>query len=209
MELTLLLETKLLSMMAITLSVLAQQHLDLSVAHLFTREGDVYTHRDWLKHDTEKLCHVESEPNFWPRGQSWGLLGASVAASRISSCHLSLAERCCERWWQKYQDNLPLVKNSKDIQMSDPSAAVIAVIAMFKLADLQLNKVLWQQRAHAILTRVIRSSYLSHDTHGLRFTGCHYQIKLNQYGMTEMAYGYFFLLQALLIATNKISAIDF
>lgn len=183
-----------------------QAHNRTTIQQLMTEDGDFYTHSRY-----QNGWHSEGVAGAWPRGQSWGVLAMATAALEQPDEYSELALRCSERWWQRYAARVPVIEVSDgrpESILSDPSAALICAVAFFKLNEALGGGTDWHTRAIRILTSVLNDSSMKPEPEpeGIVFVGCCYAITAETQAMVEMPYGYFFLLQSLLIATGKVSA---
>ncbi|MGF1724748.1 hypothetical protein [Photobacterium nomapromontoriensis] len=195
------------------------QDLPLNHTHLIAHQlinefGDVYTYSDYQpasESSSQDQWFAVGEAGHWPRGQSWGALAMVSAAEFYPSDFLSLAERCCQRWWQRYADQLPVMppNDGSVVDQYDPSATLINAVSFFKLDQALGGNTEWWDRGLLLLHSVIDSRYFKDEDDRIYFMGCCYRISASQTDNTEMAYGYFFLLQALMVASGTVKANHF
>lgn len=180
----------------------ARCHAEATLRYLSCSSGDFHTNVTLGPSDIE----VTGLPGKWARGRSWGLLGLSTAATLWGEPYQALAETYSCQWWEEYADSFPLNRQRENGELYDPSASLIAALAMYKLSSRSSRKANWRGRADHIIRRLIESEHFhfDRDTNEARFTGCCYRNKKGQEILGETVWGYFFLLQALLIAENII-----
>ncbi|QOJ19891.1 MAG: glucuronyl hydrolase [Gammaproteobacteria bacterium] len=152
----------------------------------------------------------EDQAGIWSRGQAWAMLGLSRAALRWGEPYLSHAKAACEYWQSSRPDYLPLNRLDQLEQLEDPSAAVIASLAMLSLARLLPDENEWRMHAHRQISAVIRSCYFtgfmtdSDHKNGSAsvFWGCCYKTGQNREELVESVWGNFFLMAALAALTG-------
>lgn len=149
----------------------------------------------------------------WERGQCWGMLALCSATKQMNGSehqtYIEQATKACEYWWRRYWLDGYLQRDDGADRL-DPSAALMAAIAMFKLNENSKGGQ-WEERGRTILDWLINSPYIVEGSDSLRFIACRYKTNKSnkEQELVEMPYGYFFLFQALLIAIGVIHASDF
>lgn len=182
--------------------------------HLMDAESRFYAHAKLISQgEVQQQWIASGSAGGWERGQCWGMLALCSAAKQLTDIseqdYLASAALACEYWWQHYWRDAVCQSACQPTQV-DPSAMLLAVVAMFKLDEL-VKGGQWKQRGKAVLDWLIHSPYLVENSDSLRFIGCRYKINKSatDQELIEMPYGYFFLYQALLTATGAINASDF
>ncbi|MBD8513720.1 hypothetical protein L6J37_19670 [Photobacterium sp. WH77] len=179
-------------------------HTKLMVSQLMTAKGDFYTHSLF-----RNAWHPEGISGEWPRGQSWGVLAMATAALYDPETYQEKAQHCCERWWQRFGVSIPFNTAQDSVLLPDASASLISVVAYLKMHQVMGGVGEWKDRAVAMLDSVLASDCVTGNTEGIRFSGCCYATAANRQDSVEMPYGYFFLLQALLIVSGRVEASAF
>lgn len=152
---------------------------------------------------------LAQEPaGLWSRGQAWAMLGLVQAAGVYGEPFLSEATRACEYWQQTRPEALPANRLDQPEAGEDPSAAVIAALAMLGLDGLAGQSRPWRAQAERLLAAVLRSRYvvLDGESAGL-FGGMHYRTREGE-GLVESSCSSFFLLFALLVLDGQAGALD-
>lgn len=156
------------------------------------------------------------EAGMWSRGQAWGMLGLCRAAAQWGEPYLTYAQSACQYWTNSRPGPLPPDRLNNSSGLCDPSAAVIASLAMLALADLLPDGKLWRLQAHQLITAIIRSPFFTgfyqnnaspNNKIGIDsgiFCGSCYQTKQGKEELVETAWGSFFLMAALCILTGVI-----
>jgi unsaturated chondroitin disaccharide hydrolase len=154
----------------------------------------------------------------WSRGQAWTMLGLSRAAARWGEPYLAHARLACEYWKRSRPEPLPPNRLDNPLGLSDPSATVIASLAMLSLADLVSDGTQWRIHAHQRITAIVRSPYFTgFDENGDRktilnrtapgkFWGCCYKTKEGKDELVESAWGSFFLMAALCVLVGAVES---
>lgn len=144
----------------------------------------------------------------WSRGQAWAMLACCRAAERWGEPYLSQAETACHYWLQTRPELIPPHHLSQAHCLVDPSAALIAALAMLSLADLVPQGNPWRKAAHERISAIIRSPYFTGaipENSGI-FWGCFYKTLPNQEELVESAWGVFFLMAGLGILIDGLDA---
>ncbi|WP_020405777.1 hypothetical protein [Hahella ganghwensis] len=184
----------------------ARGHADSVIQYMTNFYGDFYTNVIL----GESHIEVKGPAGNWARGHSWGLLGLCSTACLWGKSYQELAETRCQQWLKKYADRFPRNRVYGDRNRLDPSASLIAALAMYKLSSCPNTRLDWRKKADSIVRRLIESEYFKVDkqSHEARFTGCCFRINAKEEILGETIWGYFFLLQALLTAANLIDPDD-
>ena len=183
-------------------SELAQQHLNVMIKHCFTDNG-IYPELKIIK------GHIQGEgiAGDWSRGQAWFMLGLAQAARYWPERYRKSAEKMAEYWLVSRGVNIPLNRLSEPMGLEDPSAAVIAALAMFNLAAIgtDAERDTWHARASQILKRLLISRHVEIEPSSARFGGCCYRLIAGSEQLVESPWGTFLLLQALCLLTGRLS----
>ena len=112
---------------------------------------------------------------------------------------------------------MPLPPNRLDDPsgLVDPSASIIASLAMLTLAELLADGTQWRTSAHQEIAAIVRSDYFtgfhqtgnrakSEDPPSGIFWGCCYKTSDNKEEMVESAWGSFFLMAALCVLLDML-----
>ncbi len=152
----------------------------------------------------------------WSRGQAWGMLGLSRAAIQWGEPYLTYAQSACEYWKNSRSEPLPLNRLDNSSGLYDPSASVIASLAMLSLANLVPNGQQWHRYAHQQITAIIRSQYFTgirSSNHSEKhkanmdsgiFWGSCYKTHPDKEALVETTWGSFLLMAALCILVHRI-----
>lgn len=163
---------------------------------------------------------AKGDAGAWSRGQAWAMLGLSRAAARWGEPYLSLAREACIYWCDAHKGNLPRNRLDQAEDVKDPSAAVIASLAMLSLVRLLPDETFWCEYAHQQLSTVLHSPYFTvintdpaaHAAYQDRsfglFPGCRYRTRQNIEEMVESVWGNFFLMAALAVLADLIDPCD-
>lgn len=177
----------------------ARRHADRVIQHLLADDGNFYTN---ARVDTDG-AHPQGRAGNWARGNSWGLLGLASASQLWELQYRDLAERHCDLWWQRHAQGFPLSRQDGGPALPDPSATLIAALAMYKLDEGDNH---WRNRANQLLHQLLDSPFFSMNASSTeaRFRGCSFRGAAGGETLGETVWGYFFLLQALLVAGGAI-----
>jgi unsaturated chondroitin disaccharide hydrolase len=159
----------------------------------------------------------------WSRGQAWAMLGLSRAAARWGEPYLGLTRTACTYWRDIHKGNLPRNRLDQEEDIKDPSAAVIASLAMLSLARLLPDETFWYEYAHQQISTVLYSPYFTaftaintdsagHASYPNRssdlFPGCCYRTRQNIEEMVESVWGNFFLMATLAVLADLVDPYD-
>jgi unsaturated chondroitin disaccharide hydrolase len=200
---------------------LAQQHLATLMDCFLTSNGAIHSEA----HLVDGKFTPSGQAGNWSRGQAWAMLGLASAASiwhgqaDTPQDYLGMARLSCE-YWRKTRgeeslqgDGMPrdqLIDQLSDQigDLYDPSAAVIAALAMITLIPLLSNAEERADYLHCAQThilRVLRSRYfVLRDDGSALFWGACYQTRPAQREMVESVWSNFLLQQALCLLTGAI-----
>lgn len=160
------------------------------------------------------LLHGPSAPQKsvgnWSRGQAWAMLGLARAAKQYGEPYIYLAEQSASYWLNSRTG--PMVVSRLD-QLDgglDPSAMVIAAVAMQVLAKMGSAWIGWNQEASQLLTAVARSTTFSRDAESPgSFVGLCYSTGAGFEELVESTCSSFFLLASLLVMAGQLDPEDF
>lgn len=185
--------------------LMAQRHTETMLSACYRNNGAVHATARFDGRGFEPL----GQAGQWSRGQAWAMLGLSRAAALWGNSYVSLARNACEYWITSRPD--PLAPNRLDESISgyDPSASVIASLAMLALANLIPDgESLWID-AHRQISAVLRSPFftvLQTDRNPMPdrrngdsaiFWGCSYKTGSDVEQLVESVWGSFFLMVVL------------
>ncbi|UJP05133.1 MAG: glucuronyl hydrolase [Nitrosomonas sp.] len=151
----------------------------------------------------------------WSRGQAWTMLGLSRAAAYWGEPFVTHARAACEYWLISRPEPLPPNRIDEASPYCDPSASVIASLAMLALAGLVPDGGYWRSAAHRQISAVLRSRYFTGYQAGMVqsdrragtvpgiFWGCCYHTRPDKEELVEATWGCFFLMAALCVLTGS------
>lgn len=158
----------------------------------------------------------DDQAGVWSRGQAWAMLGLTRAAASWGEPYLTHAKTACAYWQHSRSNGLPINRLDQPEQLRDPSAAVIAALAMLSLARLLPDREYWCTYAHHQISTIIRSQYFTgfnpdfkhmerhQNGFGGIFWGCCYKTRQDKEELVESVWGNFFLMAALAVLTGFI-----
>ncbi|MBA5604234.1 glucuronyl hydrolase [Duganella sp. FT3S] len=183
---------------------IARRHTDTVLAACLN--GDGAFHAEALYADQAgpacPACHPIGQAGAWSRGQAWGMFGLAAAA-RWGEPYRAQARAACEYWLRSRPCGIPPDRLDQPSGLADPSAALIAALAMQLLAKVEAAETPWQACAERQIAAVVRSRYLTgaHNAEGGTppgiFWGACYQTRPGQRELVEAAWSSFLLMQAL------------
>ncbi len=186
---------------------IARRHTDTLLATCRHSNGAFHAH----VHFDGNGFHPDDQAGAWSRGQAWAMLGLSRAAAQWGEPYLTFAKTACEYWQHSRPHPLSPNRLDQPSHFDDPSATVIASLAMLSLARLVSDAEQWRADAHHQITAIIRSQYFTgfpkdnkysqsrnNPMPGI-FWGCCYKTQQDKEELVESAWGNFFLLAALCI----------
>lgn len=171
------------------LELIARQHTDMLIAACGTENGAFHSEA----HYASGRFHTTDVAGDWSRGQAWAMLGLTRAAKQWGEPYLSLAKSACNYWRNSRPQFPPLNRLSAMTGLHDPSATVIASLAMLSLAEQVADGQQWRDLARQQLIALINSEYFNDGV----FSGCCYKIKPQELALVESSWGSFLLLEAL------------
>ncbi|WP_439888413.1 glucuronyl hydrolase [Pseudomonas sp. MBLB4123] len=179
---------------------LAGQHLQATLAACGTWQG---AYCGSSHHEQGRI--VRHEPaGQWSRGQAWAMLGLVQAAGLYGEPYLDLARRACDYWLRSRPDPLPANRLERPEEGEDPSAAVIAALAMLGLSSLLGGDGPWREQAECLTAALLRSRHFGSTgvTSGI-FGGMCYRTRMGE-ELVESACSSFFLLKLLLVLDGRV-----
>ncbi|MBS0300453.1 MAG: glucuronyl hydrolase [Proteobacteria bacterium] len=191
---------------------MAQYHAETTLAACRRSNGAFHA----SAYFAERGFQADDQAGLWSRGQAWAMLGLSRAAARWGEPYVSHAKAACAYWQSSRPDDLPFNRLDRTEQFEDPSAAVIASLAMLSLARLLPEEKTWRNHAHRQISAIIRSHYftgfMADSTERTQpenastgvFWGCCYKTKPDEEALVESVWGNFFLMAALAALTGFI-----
>lgn len=141
----------------------------------------------------------------WARGQAWALLALMQAVHLFGEDYIAIAQQSVEYWLMQYHGALPPNRLSQPEEGDDPSASVIASIAMMGLARVMPQAEWLEQHALQQIMAVVDSDYFDEGV----FLGHCYRISGEEEACVESPCGLFFLLAALMVADKQIDPLLF
>ena len=183
-------------------SSLAQQHLNVLIKHCLTDNGS-YPELKVIEGHVQTVGIAGD----WSRGQAWFMLGLAQAARYWPELYGVPAVNMAKYWIASRGVNIPLNRLSEPTGLEDPSAAVIASLAMFNLAAIDLGgkQNIWHERASQLLKALSMSDHVETNPSAARFSGCCYRLSAGSEQLVESPWGTFLLLQALCLMTEHLS----
>jgi unsaturated chondroitin disaccharide hydrolase len=172
---------------------IAKQHTDTLLAACLTETGAFHSEA----HYVDGYFQATDIAGDWSRGQAWAMLGLTSAAQRWGEPYLTLARSACHYWLDSRQP-LALNRLSEPTGLNDPSATVIAALAMLTFAEQVPDGDLWRNLANQQLHELMQSDCFAN---GL-FSGCCYKIKAQEMALVESSWGIFLLLSALMLSNQ-------
>ncbi len=175
---------------------IARQHTDTLIAACLTKTGAFHSEA----HCVNGHFQATDSAGDWSRGQAWAMLGLTRAAQHWGEPYLSDAKSVCEYWRQTRPEPLPPDRLSQPSGLCDPSASVIASLAILNLSDLISDKDHWRAYACHQIMAIIHSDYFSGLQHSQDesaagiFGGCCVKTNRNTYELVETAWGSFLLM---------------
>lgn len=179
-----------------------RQHADTLIGVLAGHNGAYHAHAQFK----DGHFQTQGQAGDWSRGQAWMMLALSRAAERWGEPYLTQALQAFE-YWRQSRSPLPLNRLSQPEAWLDPSAAVIAALAMLSLADSVPDGEQWRHQAYRQISDVLQSRYFigldqKNEQAGI-FWGCCYKTK-NDEEMVESIWGSFLLSAALAALLGRI-----
>ncbi|OQW39457.1 MAG: glucuronyl hydrolase [Proteobacteria bacterium SG_bin4] len=191
---------------------MVQRHTETMLTVCYRDNGAVHATAQFDGRGFEPL----GQAGEWSRGQAWAMLGLSRAAALWGEPYITLARNACEYWITSRPN--PLAPNRLGGSSSDydPSASVIAALAMLSLANLLPDGESLRNYSHWQISAVLRSRYftvLQTDVDSMMerrngnsaiFWGCCYKTSPEVEELVESVWGSFFLMTVLCALTGFI-----
>jgi unsaturated chondroitin disaccharide hydrolase len=156
-------------------------------------------------HLQPETCASREVAGNWSRGQAWAMLGLVRAAAQYGEPYIRLAEQSVCYWLNSRPEPWVLNRLNQRDKKTDPSAMVIAAIAMQILAKLSKARPEWNDKASKLLTAAVRSGK---ENPGV-FAGLCYSTGGGVEELVESPCSSFFLLAGLLVMAGKLAPEDF
>ncbi|MBB6584188.1 glucuronyl hydrolase [Ralstonia solanacearum] len=176
---------------------IARRHTDTLIAACFTEHGAC--HAEALH--TQGAFRPDDQAGAWSRGQAWAMLGLATAGARWGSPYTAHLWMACDYWQRSRPQAIPPDRLDAPSGPADPSATLIAALAMQSLARLAPGQAGWLRVAEGHIAAIVRSRYLA-GPHGAgasagMFWGACYRTGPDRRELVESAWGTFFLMQVL------------
>ncbi len=190
--------------------VMAQRHAETMLAACYRDSGAVHATAQFDGRGFEPI----GQAGQWSRGQAWAMLGLSRAAALWGEPYTTLARNACGYWITSRPDPLAPNRLGESISGYDPSASVIAALAMLSLANLLPDGESLRIYSYRQISVVIRSQFftiLQTDRDSIPdrrngdsaiFWGCSYKTSPGVEELVESVWGSFFLMAALCALTG-------
>lgn len=189
---------------------MAQRHTETMLAACYRESGAVHA----IAHFDGRGFEPIGQAGQWSRGQAWAMLGLSRAAALWGEPYIMLARNACEYWVTSRPDPLALNRLGESTSDYDPSASVIAALAMLSLANLVPDGESLRIFSHRQVSAILRSRYFTvpagdmnslidrKDGNSAIFWGCCYKTNSEVEELVESAWGSFFLMAVLCALTG-------
>lgn len=191
---------------------MVQRHTETMLAACYRDSGAVHA----TAHFDGRGFEPVGQAGQWSRGQAWAMLGLSRSAALWGEPYVTLARNACEYWITSRPD--PLAPNRLDESSPgyDPSASVIAALAMLSLANIVPDGESLRLFSHRQVSAVMRSHYFTtlqadmnsmmdqSDRNSAIFWGCCYKTDSKVEELVESAWGSFFLMAVLCALTGSV-----
>lgn len=139
----------------------------------------------------------------WSRGQAWAMLGLARAATHYGEPYLQLAEQSARYWLRSRADGLVPNRLDQSLGSLDPSATVIAAVAMQALGGD------WSHVANRLLSAVVRGDHFNRDAQRPgAFVGLCYAPGQGHEELVESSCSSFFLLIGLLVMAGMLDPLE-
>ncbi|WLQ16746.1 hypothetical protein O5O45_12540 [Hahella aquimaris] len=191
------------------LNTIARAHADALIDACFTANGACGAEaKSELQHTSNQyVLQRVDRPGGWSRGQAWAMLGLCHAARRWGSPYLDYARAACVYWRRSRRTPYPADRPERSDSLSDPSATLIAAIAILSLSELLDDGDSWRAYAAQQIAALIRSSYFVRRdgaAHAGAFIGACYRTSAAGCELVESPWSSFFLLEALCMLAGLI-----
>lgn len=172
----------------------ARIHLETSLHRLAKPSGA------WLSNsalDASAVNHVPEFAGAWSRGQAWAMLGMAEAVRLFGQDFKAPALQTCHFWMEHHGSQVQMEKTQP---VQDPSASLIAAVALFKLRQSIPDQEWLAQEARTLLATLMATHDLNKNG---RFVGQRYRVSPGQDILVESNCANFFLLEALLLESKE------
>ncbi|ABC29621.1 conserved hypothetical protein [Hahella chejuensis KCTC 2396] len=191
----------------------ARAHTDALVAACFTASGacSAEAQSTLQQEPRQSILQALDRPGGWSRGQAWAMLGLSHAAIHWGSPYLDYARAACVYWRRSRRTPFPADRPERSDSLSDPSATLIAAIAILSLSELLDDGDSWRAYAAQQIAALVRSSYFVRRdgaAHPGAFKGACYRTGPAGCELVESPWSSFFLLQALCMLAGLIDGTE-
>ncbi|ANJ72417.1 glucuronyl hydrolase [Ralstonia insidiosa] len=184
----------------------ARRHTDTVISTCLTEDGACYAE---AAHTGRSFTPI-GRAGAWSRGQAWAMLGLASAA-RWGEPYAQQARSACEYWLRSRPSSMPPDRLDQPQGIEDPSAALIAAMAMLSLCE-HAGETRWRTFAERQIAAIVRSRYLTkpgNEADGVPagiFWGACIRTRPDRHELVESAWGSFFLMQALAMLAGKTDA---
>lgn len=145
----------------------------------------------------------------WSRGQAWAMLGLARAATLYGDPFAGLAEQSARYWLNSRAESVALNRLDQPYGCLDPSATVIAAIAMLVLAKSGNSRNDWNHAASQLLTTVVRCTDFNRSAEQPgSFVGLCYATGRGFEEKVESPCSSFFLLAGLLVMAGLLDPLN-
>ena len=188
----------------------AQKHTQTVVNACLKSDGACYTGALYA----QGKCLPIDQAGIWSRGQAWGMLGLAEAAKQWGEPYVGHAHSACEYWLRSRAQMIPPNRLFQTDSLPDPSAVLIASLAMLTLSTCHVNTACWKNVAESQIAMLVRSSYFTRGGDAYTdvlpgiFWGACYQIRPEQFELVESAWSTFLLMQALCLLDEFVGVTD-
>lgn len=189
---------------------LARQQLETTLEACRTDAG-AYHAQAVYKHGRFRPT---DQAGLWSRGQAWAMLGLCKAASLWGDPFLDYARAACDYWLKSRPEPFPPSRLDGPSNAFDPSASLIAALAMLSLTKLVPEENRWFDAARHRIAAIVHSRHFT----GLRdgesgvasgiFSGACYRTRPDRELLVESVWSSFFLMAALCILAGIIEPTD-
>ncbi|AZZ92915.1 glucuronyl hydrolase [Hahella sp. KA22] len=193
------------------LDKVARAHTDALIAACFTASGacSAEAQSTQQQEPQQSILQALDRPGGWSRGQAWAMLGLSHAAIRWGSPYLDYARAACVYWRRSRRTPFPADRPERSDSLSDPSAALIAAVAILTLSERLEDGDRWRTYAAQQIAALVRSSYFVRRDSGIAplagaFKGACYRTSPAGCELVESPWSSFFLLEALCMLAGLI-----
>jgi len=189
---------------------LARQHAETTIAACGTLSGAYHAQ---AVHEGGQFLPM-GRPGSWSRGQAWAMLGLVKAAARWGEPFIGFAREASAYWLKTRPGPFPPDRLENPSGPCDPSASVIASLAMLTVAELVSDGALWSHHARRHIAAIIRSRYFagsSSERNGVSagaFAGAYYRTTPEKQELIESPWSSALLMMALAILAGALEPSD-